>query len=392
MKRILVLDDDPTLLPIMTATLRGPGVEVITCRELEAAEAVLDSLPVDLMVTDLCVSPLGGLDGVRLIKHLSTHFPEMRLVVVSGQTDPDVVGLCRRTAQAAFFPKPANLPALRGHVWESLWPDGPPAGGQEERAADLEELDAFLARGAVRALFQPILPLGTDDAASPPLGYESLARGPQGSLLQNPEILFAYAARKERLYETDALCLRAALEESSGLPPGSCLFLNVQPRSLSRPGFSDALARQVEAAGCSTRRVVLELTEQQTILNHAAFAAALGALRRRGFRIALDDYGTGTSNLQLLDQLRPDYLKISGHFCRGLNVYRSKQVIVAHTARMASGLGIPTILEQVETPEERDEARRLGVAFGQGYLFARPAPARDFRAAPARPVAASAPK
>lgn len=136
--------------------------------------------------------------------------------------------------------------------------------------------------------------------------------------------------------------------------------------------------------------MVLELVEQQTILNQAAFAATLRELRGRGFRIALDDYGVGYSNLQLLEQLQPDYLKISGHFCRDLHLSRSKQVIVASTARLAAALGIPTIIEQVETAEERDLARSLGVNFAQGYFYARPAPGRSFaRAGALQPAAAS---
>lgn len=383
MKRLLLLDDDAVILGLLSRAVQRPGLEIITCRELEAAEAVLDSLPVDLMMTDLCLSPLGGLDGVRLLKHLAANFPAMSLVVVSGNADGQVLDLCRRTGNTAVFTKPVDLDLLRRHVALQLGPDDSPLDRRPlSRVADLEELDPFLASGSVRAVLQPIVPLGC--AAQPEAhGYESLARGPEGSLLRNPELLFAYAARKDRLYETDFLCIRAALAEASWLPPGTRFFLNVQPRSLARPGFAATLSETVRAAGHAFDRVVLELTEQQTILNQPAFASTLADLRARGFRVALDDYGVGYSNLQLLDQLHPDYLKISGHFCRDLPLCRGKQVIVASTARMAASLDIPTIIEQVETPEEGDCARELGVNYGQGYLFARPAPGREFLPAPA---------
>jgi len=389
MKRLLILDDDRAVLGLLARAVRRPGLDVITCRELEAAEAVLDSLPVDLMMTDLCVSPLGGLDGVRLLKHLATNFPGMRLVVVSGNADGQVLDLCRKTGSTAVFTKPVDLDLLRRHVIGQLGiePPGPEA-LPPGRLADMEELDAYLASGSIRAVLQPIVPLGSRDA-SEPHAYESLARGPAGSLLANPELLFAYAARRDRLYETDLLCIRAALAEAQWLPPGTRFFLNVQPRSLTHPGFADTLSKTVRAGGHALDRVVLELVEQQTILNHAAFASTLAELRGRGFRVALDDYGVGYSNLQLLEQLQPDYLKISGHFCRELHRFRSKQLIVASTARLAAGLGIPTIIEQVETAEERDLARSLGVNFAQGYFYARPAPGRDFRQAGALQAAAA---
>ena len=389
MKRLLILDDDPSILGLLARALKRPGLEIITCRELEAAEAVLESLRVDLMMTDLCLSPLGGLDGIRLLKHLAANFPGMHLVVVSGNAGEQVRDLCRRTGTPGVFAKPVDLELLRRHVTERLGPEipgpvSPPAGSM----ADVEELDAFLASGSIRAVLQPIVPLGHGDAREP-LGYESLARGPAGSLLANPELLFAYAARKDRLYETDLLCIRAALEEARWLPPGTRFFLNVQPRSLAHPGFAETLSGTVRAAGHALDSIILELTEQQTILNQAAFAATLADLRERGFRVALDDYGVGYSNLQLLEQLQPDYLKISGHFCRELPLFRSKQLIVASTARLAAGMGIPTIIEQVETEEERDLARKLGVNFAQGYFYARPAPGLEFRHAGALQAAAS---
>ncbi len=374
MKRLLILDDDATVLGLLSHALARPGLEVITCRELEAAEAVLESLPVDLMMTDLCVSPLGGLEGVRLLKHLSANFPGMRLVVVSGNVEDSVRDLCHRTGIAAFFTKPVELELLRREVAGLL---GPQEAGPCARRSDLEELDGFLASASIRAVLQPIVPLG----GGAPHGYEGLARGPEGSLLRNPELLFAYAARKDRLYETDLLCIRAALAEAAWMPPGTRFFLNVQPRSLTRPGFAATLSGIVREAGHGLDRIVLELTEQQTILNQAAFAATLADLRDRGFRVALDDYGVGYSNLQLLEKLQPDYLKISGHFCQDLHLSRSRQMIVGSTATLAAGLGIPTILEHVETAEERDRARELGVTFAQGYLYGRPAPARDLRAA-----------
>src|SRR5690606_32405983 len=100
-------------------------------------------------------------------------------------------------------------------------------------------------------------------------GFESLARAPAGTPLRNPEILFAYASRKERLFETDSLCIEAALKEAQLLHPsfpGSKLFINSQPRSMTNPDFVKLVNDGVAKAGFSNDEIVFELTEQQTIV------------------------------------------------------------------------------------------------------------------------------
>jgi EAL domain-containing protein (putative c-di-GMP-specific phosphodiesterase class I) len=136
----------------------------------------------------------------------------------------------------------------------------------------------------------------------------------------------------------------------------------------------------VSKAGFKNSEIVFELTEQQTIVNPQAFANTLGKLRKEGFQCALDDYGVGFANLRLVQDLRPEYLKLSGYFCRDVHLDPFKQMIVRSTGDMCRSLGIPIILESVETAEELDVVKSLGIAYGQGYFFARPAPAQDLLA------------
>jgi EAL domain-containing protein (putative c-di-GMP-specific phosphodiesterase class I) len=172
------------------------------------------------------------------------------------------------------------------------------------------------------------------------------------------------------------ICIRAALAEVRHLGSTVTTFLNVQPRSLTNPEFTAKLCDAVLAAGLVETRIVLELTEQQTIVNPRAFAATLHRLRERGFRIALDDYGEG------FQTLRPDFLKISGTFCRGLARDPFKQIIVQSTAEMASRVGTATVMEAVETTEDAEILRVLGIDYGQGYFFSEPLPGRDLARSP----------
>ncbi len=377
-RRVLLLDDDPTTLLLLGEHLKGYGLDVVTCRELEAAEAVVEHVRPDVVVTDLCLSEMGGLDGTRLVRHVAACFPRTRLFVLSGHVTPEV----RRQVAALgaeVFEKPVDPKRLALRILEAV--PGGAAAAPSGVVEMLEPLDDFLAAGEVHAVLQPIVDLSREGPPFPVLGFEALARGPEESVLRNPEILFDYALRKERLYETDLLCIRAALAEARLLGGRYRLFLNVQPRSLAHPSFTEEVAREVRGAGFEPEGIVLELTEQGTILNPPAFAEALDGARRRGFQVAMDDYGLGHSNQHFLLEFKPDYVKLAGYFCRGIDRDRAKQEVVRSTARMLQKLRVPAIMECLETREELETVRRLGVRYGQGYHFSRPLRAEGLRRA-----------
>lgn len=380
MRSVLLLDDEPAVLSVLSDYLTSPGLEIITCREIEAAEAVLEHHRFDVVVTDLRVSELGGLEGMRLIRWVSTHFPETTVLAMSGYVNDDVHALGRTVGATAVLEKPIDLRRLRRYVHGEGGPAHEDAGKQDGNVMQVELLDDFLATRPIRALLQPIVNVGGSDAPFIAHGFESLARAPAGTPLRNPEILFAYASRKERLFETDSLCIEAALLEAQQLHAnfkGSKLFINTQPRSMTNPEFVKLVNDFVANAGFTNDEIVFELTEQQTIVNTRAFARTLQDLRQAGFAIALDDYGVGFANLRLVQDLRPDYVKISGYFCRDIHKDEFKQHVVRSTAAMCDGVGIPTILESVEYAEELEVVKTLGVTYAQGYLFARPGTSED---------------
>jgi EAL domain-containing protein (putative c-di-GMP-specific phosphodiesterase class I)/ActR/RegA family two-component response regulator len=372
------VDDESLVLEMLAVCLRAPGVQLTTCREIEAAEALLKAMRFDVVIADLSVSELGGLDGIRLIRFVTTHFPDTTTYVLSGYVDEPVRDLCKMLGVTAVLEKPAGLAELRSLVLGTRGPEAA-AGSPDEAPAvqEVQRLDEFMAGKSIRAVLQPVVKLQRGGAPYELFGVEGLARGPASSLLGNPLMFLSYAAHKEQLFEADMICIRAALAEVRRLGRVVNTFLNVQPRSLSNPEFTDTLGRAVREAGLGEDNVILELTEQQTIVNPRAFATALQRLRERGFRIALDDYGEGSSNLNLLLNLRPEYLKISGTFCRRLDRDPFKQTLVQSTAEMAARTGIATIMEAVETSEEADVLHRLGIDYGQGFYFLEPLPGAE---------------
>lgn len=370
--------------------LRMPGVHLTTCLEIEAAEALLSTFRFDVVVTDLSVSELGGLEGMRLIRFVTTHFPDTTVYVLSGYVDEGVRSLCSVLGVTAVLEKPEGLSQLRTLLLEhrAAQTNGSEPTGDGE-VQQVERLEDFLTPGTIRSVLQPVVKMKDGGAPFEIFGVEGLARGTTSSVLGNPSFLLAYAARKELLFEADMICIRAALAEVAILGHPLTTFLNVQPRSLTNPEFTANLCAAVASARLDEKSVVLELTEQQTIVNPRAFATTLQKLRERGFRIALDDFGEGSSNLNLFQDLRPDYLKISGTFCRNLAQDPFKQIIVQSTAEMAARAGTATIMEAVETAEEAEVLRHLGIDYAQGYFFLKPLPGRELARAleegPVRP-------
>jgi EAL domain-containing protein (putative c-di-GMP-specific phosphodiesterase class I) len=363
------------VLDLLVVCLRAAGVQLTTCREIEAAEALIKFSRFDVLIADLSVSELGGLDGIRLIRFVTTHFPDTVTYVLSGHVDEPVRDLCKMLGVTAVLEKPGGLAKLRSLVLGGRLAAAAAAVPAEEEVPAVQEVEPlaeFMASNRIRSVLQPVVKLQPEGAPYELFGVEGLARGPATSPLGNPLLFLSYAAHKELLLEADLICIRAALAEVRRLGRVVNTFLNVQPRSLSHPEFTDTLGQAVREAGLREENVILELTEQQTIVNPQAFAAALQRLRERGFRIALDDYGEGSSNLNLLLTLRPEYVKISGTFCRHLDRDPFKQTLVQSTAEMAARTGIATIMEAVETAAEAEVLHRLGIDYGQGFYFLEP--------------------
>jgi EAL domain-containing protein (putative c-di-GMP-specific phosphodiesterase class I) len=374
--RVLILDDESIVVDTLAACLSLPGLELTTCREIEAAEALLRCFRFDVVITDLSVSQLGGLDGMRLVRFVTANFPDTAVYVLSGYVDQAVRDLCSVLGVTAVLEKSEGLSRLRSFLLDRraalLAPGSLPEGEGEVQHVEL--LEDFMAANPIRAVLQPVVKLREGAPRFEVFGVESLARGPARSVLGSPAVFLAYAAQKELLFEADMICVRAALAEVVHLSNTVTTFLNVQPRSLTNPDFAARLCDEVRSAGMEEKDIVLELTEQQTIVNPSAFAATLQRLRERGFRIALDDFGEGSSNLNLFQDLHPDFLKISGTFCRGLAHDPFKQIIVQSTAEMAARAGTATVMEAVETAEDAEVLRLLGIDYAQGYFFLKPLP------------------
>ena len=152
---------------------------------------------------------------------------------------------------------------------------------------------------------------------------------------------------------------------------------NVSARDFRNDDVTDMVEVALQDSGLAPDRLELEITETALVEQHGSVVSTLSALASRGIGIALDDFGEGSSNLNLFQDLHPDFLKISGTFSRGLAHDPFKQIIVQSTAEMAARAGTATVMEAVETAEDAEVLRLLGIDYAQGYFFQRPLPGRE---------------
>jgi DNA-binding NarL/FixJ family response regulator len=166
--------------------LRMPGVHLTTCLEIEAAEALLSSYRFDVVVTDLSVSQLGGLEGMRLIRFVTANFPDTTVYVLSGYVDEGVRSLCSVLGVTAVLEKPEGLAQLRNLLLErrTLIASGAATASiasiasTASTAADtaepddagevqqVERLEDFLAANTIRSVLQPVVKLREGSSAS----------------------------------------------------------------------------------------------------------------------------------------------------------------------------------------------------------------------------------
>jgi EAL domain-containing protein (putative c-di-GMP-specific phosphodiesterase class I) len=147
---------------------------------------------------------------------------------------------------------------------------------------------------------------------------------------------------------------------------------NLSASSLMRPAFHKAFAAITQKDPGLRPRLLLELTETQTLADLTAANRAIQDLRQLGHLVCLDDFGAGAASLDYLRQLEVDFIKFDGRYIRTLTAGSRDEVIIRHMVALCRELQIGTIAEMIETPDVRQVAEAIGVGLGQGWCFAKP--------------------
>lgn len=229
---------------------------------------------------------------------------------------------------------------------------------------------SLLKEKRLQTWFQPIVEC--NDSANV-FGYECLMRGDDGGQLVFPDRILEVARGAGLLFQLDRAARVTSITNAAKFNLQSKIFINFTPTSIYDPvNCLQTTVKAVDASHLKREQVVFEVIESDQVDDPNFLRDILDFYRDQGFQVALDDIGSGYSSLNLLNRIRPDYIKLDRELSTGVHTDSYKGLIAAKILEVAHELEIPTIAEGVETVEEFMWLRDHGANYVQGYLFAKP--------------------
>ena len=368
---ILFVDDEYKVTRGIKLALRKEPYKVLTANSAKDGLALLEKEPISVVISDERMPEMGGAEFLTIVKKL---YPETIRLILSGQSSLDsAIGAINQAGIYRFLLKPCDPDelafcldqALEAHethqrfgAWEQDF--GPETMLLYNRAFERALESVWMA-------FQPIL-RSTDRSI---FGYEALLRVDDEEI-EGPGMLFDLASKLGRVLDVERKIRKRVGEQLENIPEGVNVLININPTSLEdedlySPG-SD-LARH-------SSKVIIEVTERDSIHDISGLQEKIDRLRNLGFRIAVDDLGSGYAGLTSFALLRPDVVKFDMELIQGIHTDKTKAKLIRSFTALCRELDILTIAEGVEVIEERDRVIELNCDLIQGFYYA--SPARNF--------------
>ena len=372
---VLIVDDSGVQRSIGAALCRELRIRQIhQAEDGVAALALLDALPAppDLLIVDL---EMPNMDGPELLSELSARRLRSPVIVASSRESSlrhsvEDMGTALGLRILGSLPKPLTQEGL-GTLLQRQPGTTPAREPRSTPPVDPQELRSALERGDITAFYHPQVEIGTCKVR----GLEALARWHHPTRGWIPPDAFIPVAEQHGLIH--ALTLRvmdlAMAQTSHWAHQGLDLSIavNISPLLLDRGELVQEISDLQRKHGLRAEQVVLEVTESTLLGELAVALGVLTRLRLRGFRLSLDDYGTGFSSMQQLARIPFTELKIDRSFVHGAADRESLQVILRSALDMASELGLETVAEGVESLQDWQLVRQFGCTLAQGWLLAK---------------------
>lgn len=233
-------------------------------------------------------------------------------------------------------------------------------------------LISMLQEQRLTSWFQPIVEVRAPDRV---FAHECLVRGErEGSIVNAGQIIEA-ARDSGLLFQLDLAARKSALISAARKKVDTHLFINFSPAAIYDPQFClRSTLATLDELGIERSRCVFEVTESEHVADRDHLIRILTYYRASGFRVALDDLGSGYSSLMRLHEIRPDFVKLDRSLIENAHQDEFKAMIAAKLLEAAQALGILTVAEGVETAGEMAWVQEHGADYVQGYYIARPAP------------------
>jgi EAL domain-containing protein (putative c-di-GMP-specific phosphodiesterase class I) len=365
---VVVVDDEPSILRALERTL-GATFRVAAFPAAQQAIERVRKGGVAVVLSDI---GMPGMSGIDLLGAVREHDPDLPVVLITGSPSLESATKAIEHGVFRYLPKPFDeqqLTSLVGQASqlhrlarlkrEALELRGAPSAPRKPGS------DKSLRRalGSLSVVYQPII----SNSARKVYGYEALMRSAEPEF-PSPAHLLTAAEQAGALHELGQTVRQRAVEGLRGAADDTLLFLNLHPQDLADP----ELTRAGTLLSRSAHRVVLEITERASLSGLDDLKPTLTALRKLGFRIAIDDLGAGYAGLNSFALLEPEIVKLDMTLIRGVDKSAVKQKLVRSISALCREMGMIIVAEGVETMPERDTLTALGCDLLQGHLFGQP--------------------
>ncbi|MYN04011.1 EAL domain-containing protein [Pseudoduganella sp. DS3] len=379
----LVAEGEPVQRELLVGMLRHLGAQHITTASdgLSALRLLEIGLtpPVNIALMDLS---LPGMDGLEVIRRLAEVDCRVGIIVI-GAYSADVLFSVETMAEAygvdmlGSSAKPlssARLQELLAHYSE---PSTEPQPEPEIPEFTFAEVGRGLQAREFDPFFQPKIELETGAVK----GLEMFARWrhPQHGVL-GPAAFVPVLESVRRIDFLDWSMIEKSVAacrnlHDKGIPIS--FSINVDPSTLAHPQFIAQITACLERHRILPDYITFEITESSVLTTNPHFLERLLRLRMMGFGLAIDDYGTGRSNLQLLAAIPFSELKIDRSFVDGASRKRAISTVLKSYLGLARSLSRQACAVGVETKQDWDFLQDLGCTYAQGYYIASPMPVED---------------
>lgn len=368
---VLLVDDEANITAVYARQLRRSGMTVEVATDAVAAAALVRSRSFDVVVSDVTMP---GMTGLELLRAVREHDLDLPVVLMTG--GPDVKDAIKAMEYGAFryLAKPVPLPELtdvvtraaRLHQMARVRREALQElsrGGQISDRAGLESRFSN-ALDKLWMAYQPIVSWSSRCV----FAHEALVRTDEATL-RRPDDLLDAAERLGRLRELGRTIRARAAQTLTDHPTlEGLLFVNLHTEDLA----DEDLFSPKAPLSAFASRVVLEITERAALDRIDEPMTRMKRLRAMGYRIAVDDLGAGYAGLTSFAQLEPEIVKVDMSLVRGIHLSQTKQKLIRSIVELCRDLKIQIVAEGIETVEERNALIRLGGDLCQGYFFAKP--------------------
>lgn len=370
--RVVALDDELDVAGLIIETAESMGWSGLATTNphlfIDCVKAGVDLVFIDLIM------PI--VDGIEVLNLLDQAGSRANIVLMSGLDDKTLAVAERLTTRL-------GLNSL-GHLTKPF------------RIEDVEELleKAASTESAARNRAEPIGPLQvgeiveaiendrvvpyfqlkTELSSRRTIGCETLMRlvAKDGSIV-SPARFIDVSERSGLIGGLTGMLMESAFcAFSARAPEGWSLSVNISPTMLGDAGLPDRLAGIAEKYGVRNDKVILEITETAVVGERSELLGSLSRLRIKGFRISIDDYGTGFSTMSQLRNMPATELKIDQQFISHIERDRENQSLVRNTVSLCHDLGLTVVAEGIESEAQEAFLAGIGCDQGQGYLYNMP--------------------